>query len=283
MTENRYEYTGSPRHRTLVGRASGSAWDQATPHRDHVLRLLKRHDEGRRGMICVWGVGDGTALDLKTLLDRHHEVHLVDRNADAIEQIIDAQRVVDPQRIRRHGGVDVTGVHDLLSQYAAEPDAALLESINEKIASHELPDLGDFEVIVSLSLLSRLTRHLVHCLGTDPESSMQPLINLRQRHLELLVEHTRPGGHALLITDLVSSQTLPALLSAPANLNEVLNAGFATNNYYPGIHPATVDDVLLKHEPFQDRFDAVNVSQPWLRHEDDVVVAAMAYRITVKA
>ncbi|MGI9518840.1 MAG: hypothetical protein ACR2NP_17420 [Pirellulaceae bacterium] len=281
MTDNKYEYIGSRKHRTLVGSESNSPWDQAAAHRAHVLKLLRRHDEGRKGMICVWGVGDGTALDLQALLDRHHEVHLVDREPDRIKQIIDAQEVTDPHRIRRFG-VDVGGVHDLLARYASEADDQLLEQINETIVNQKLPNLGDFEVIVSLSQLSRLTRHLSRCLGTDSETALQPLVQLRQRHLELLVEHTRPGGNAVLVTDLVSSRTLPELLAAPVNLNEVLNEAFAANNFYPGIHPGNVDDVWMKHERFENKFDAVNVSKPWLRPEGDAVVATMAYRVTLK-
>ena len=77
MTDDRYEYVGQPKHRAIVGSTDKSAWGKAAEHRAHVMRLLQRPDNQRKGIIGVFGVGDGTALDLQGLLNRFHEVHLI--------------------------------------------------------------------------------------------------------------------------------------------------------------------------------------------------------------
>ena len=278
MDNNQYEYLGRRDHGPIIGRESRSSWQLAALHRAQILRMLPR-GEKRRGTLCVFGVGDGSALDLAAFLDRFHEVHLVDEDSAAIEAAIRSQDLREAHRIFRRDQVDIGGVSDLLKRYAEAPSESLHQQMVERIRSHRIPDLGQFDYVLSSSVLTRLTRAVAGCFGDDVENMVGPLFYIRHRHVELLMDHARPGGEVFLVTDFVSSETVPELAHAPANLMDDCARAVKDNNFYPGVNPAMLEQLVRTRAEFRDRLDAVQSTQPWLLEEADRFSACVGIRL----
>jgi hypothetical protein len=87
----------------------------------------------------------------------------------------------------------------------------------------------------------------------------------RRIHLHLLSELLRPGGRALLISDIVSSDTAPTLLDAPAKpLPELMHQLVAGGNFFTGLNPYLIAEQLAKDPAFGVEPEQVTLHDPWL-------------------
>lgn len=278
MTDDRYEYVGKPVHGTIVGRSTQSAWDLAATGRANILRLVHDGRTKRRGILGVFGVGDGSSLDLKRLLDRFHEVHLIDRDEQSIKQAIQSQNLEDRQRIF-HKAIDISGVHDLLARHATQPSSDGLEEIYKTVDEYSMVGLPKFDVVLSMYQIPELTLHAARCITDDPILLTKIISRLRSRHVEILLDHLVDPGNAILVIDIVSSETLPALAMSPGDLRQLLEHAVSTGNFFPGALPVTVNQTI---DEFADRFSHANVSTTWIRQTTEGHRACVAWRIQVE-
>ncbi len=284
MTESKYEYLGQLRHQTLVGRNSSSPWELAVTHRKMILQLLPGDSAaGRRGMVCVLGAGECHDLNLETLLARHHEVHLVDLESDRLSRGVDAQKMLSSARIRRFGGCDITGVRDLLEQYAVQPDDKLLKRAEQAAGELALAGLAPCEVVLSADLLPELLRHADRSLGAEHPRRTAIFEWLTVRHVELMLDLTVPGGEAILVTGITTSRVVPELAQAPTELAELLQRADARGGISPGCHPAALDYLLKTHPLIAGRLERYDISPLWLRQELGEVRLYVAYRLVPRA
>ena len=275
MTDHKYEYLGRRAHATIVGMPGDSVWERAALHRAHVLRLLPNGDGIRRGIICVVGVGDGTGLDLRGLLARFHEVHLVDADEERTRQAIRNQNLDDRQRIFHHV-CEMTGLEHWLTGEVPKQDQDWIQAGSRRIQEHTFPELGEFDVVLSHCQIPTITAQLVTCLADQPEILAEWIQQVRQRHVELLWEHTVPGGQTILIMDVVSSDTLSALKQLPDDLPKLLTLALQQGNFFPGAHPARMDQLLRQH---RQRLRQWDVSQPWVRQTEKEHRISVAFRM----
>jgi hypothetical protein len=275
----------------LIGRQrefnqeSRDRWESFAGHREKVTRLLGSGVAPATGRLCVLGAGNCNDLGLATLLETYREVHLVDLDAEALAAGLRRQSVATHPGLHQHGNFDVTGMLDVMSTWSPQAridptDVAACADVPVQSIAPLLP--GPFEVVVSTCLLSQLILYLVHTVGEGHPQFLMLLQSVRAGHLRLLTHLVAPGGTAILITDVVSSETVPTLGSVPdAALSGLLARLIRERNFFHGVNPAVLD-TLATHDPVL-RTHKLNQEtlSPWRWDLGPrlYLVSAMRYRI----
>jgi hypothetical protein len=193
-------------------------WDLYTAHREKVTRLtlhaLSYHPFGR---VCVLGAGNCNDLNLTEIARKAAEIHLVDFDDVALDRAqarANAQMgdcSADAATLLTHRGVDLTG----LSSYLLGDDVSSAESIVERALEGPKIGIGQpFDVVISAGLLTQLISLPVDALGEGNASLNSVIIAVRTAHLRLMRTLLECGGHGILVTDVVSSDTIPGLSEA---------------------------------------------------------------------
>jgi hypothetical protein len=267
--------------------ASREHWDAFAPHRRRVSALLgadAAHDWPHT-RLCVLGAGNGNDLDLPALLAAHREVHLVDLDPVALAGGAARQAVAGYQALRLHGGVDLTGMLDAIAAWTPHTSIgpADLAALGEWPAGRVGPTLpGPFDVVASTCLLSQLIGTAFKALGPGHPSFGAVLRAVRAGHLRLLARLAGPGGVAVLITDVVSTDTFPALASVPESaLPGLLPKLRLEGNYIHGVHPADLLSALRTDPVLSAEVRALEPAEPWRwrLHERGYLVWALRYRV----
>ena len=240
-------------------RQTQGAWECFADHRGQVTALLTSAAKARhRPSLCLLGAGNCNDVDLAELLSCYDRIHLVDWDAAALVDGVQRQGLAGHCSLILMGGVDLLGLPATASQI---PLAELFD------AAHNHQPLSDFppvDVVASLCVLSQLIEATaaIHEAGHPP--SLDLIQAVRRRHLELMVALLRPSGCGLLITDLVSSETAPQLSTIPnSQLPAFLATCIESRNFFTGLNPAVLLDVLRRDFRFESRLVAHQVSKPW--------------------
>ena len=91
------------------------------------------------------------------------------------------------------------------------------------------------------------------------------LIAIRDGHLKLMEKLIRPGGAGVLITDFVSSDTLPELATiddAPETVLATARKAIDQRNFFTGTNPWAMKDALAKLIS-EDPFEPWSIAPPW--------------------
>lgn len=215
-------------------RQSRDAWARYAPHRARVTAIVMNLLPAG-GRLCVLGAGNLNDLDLPQVLARAGAIELVDIDTDAMEAALRRQSLDDDDRVRLREG-DLSG---LLG---------------------ELPPAGAFDVVLSAGVLTQLLQSVVDA-ALDPETSVAVTLQMRDRHLAELTRLTRPGGHAVLVTDTVPTSTAPHLRNVdPDQLEPAMAALVAGGNFFTGTNPYRIVAVLEEDTHATD----VVLHDPWL-------------------
>lgn len=228
-------------------RESADAWRLYQPHRHRVTSLIRDAlpAEGEHSArICLLGAGNCNDVDLGELASRCSEVLLVDLDDEALQQAVARQQLAGHPAIRFQANTDVTGMFDRLNPDTAATvgdqslEIAELTRATNTFSANELPD--GFDLVASVCLLSQLVDGVIRRIP-DPHTALPLLQALRRRHLRLLLEKCRPGGQAILFSEVVSSDTCPNLANTPdETLPELLAQLLATQNFFTGLHPGVI-------------------------------------------
>lgn len=247
-------------------------------HRERVSRLIvgegergREREQGREGervgRVCVLGAGNAYDLDLEQLLGAFAEVHLADIDAAALGRARDRVPEQERARLFAHAPLDLSGFFLDLErwgrmQVTAQELMAAPASGAKRVAA-ALP--GPFDVVVSTCLLTQLQLTLLEVLGDRHQlfGALREFLTLT--HLRVLAALTKPGGRALLITDLCEASVFP--VGRPRDeadlaplMQELVGLGHVIHSSHPELIKLTLadDPVLLKS------FDTAQLSGPWL-------------------
>jgi hypothetical protein len=249
---------------------SRAAWEPSAAHRGQVTQMLREaaRDLPAPRRLCVLGAGNCNDLALGMLLESYDELHLVDLDADALADGVARQAPTAVKRIKTHGRMDVTGCLTQLAQDIT-PDTSVPARVAvwiERIKNLPLfPQPSPFHVVVSLAMLTQIAEcALLLVGGPEHPRGNDLLFALRNHHLRKLLEMTRSGGYAFLITDVVSSFTFPNLpLLDDAKLPNALYQQVAMKNFFTGANPYAIE-ALLRNEPgLKARVATVDMLPPW--------------------
>lgn len=222
--------------------SSRDHWQAFAAHRRAMLTLLRAAALPQAGRLCALGAGNCHDLDLPALLESFREVHLVDLDRRALDRGVADQRAEGHPQLRLFGGVDLTGMLDVLATWS--PTTAIHTDDLRRLAESPTrlipPALGGpYDVVASTCLLRPILGAIYHAVGEGHPQFAELVRAIRAGHLRLLNDLVAPGGASLLITDIVSSDTLPGLpeLPEPA-LPGLLRQIDTEKNHFHGVGPA---------------------------------------------
>jgi hypothetical protein len=245
-----------------------------------LLLAAARHDHAAK--LCILGAGNGNDLDLSLLVPRYGKVTLVDLDADALQHA--AARVSNQQypSVETIAGVDLSGILDLLAQWPGQPlpSQTIDQAVKRLSRIGPTSVLGRYDVVASTCLLSQMIDSVVERLGPDHPQLVEVTLTLRDSHLKLLRELTVASGTALLITDFVSSDTLPSLSTVTdQSLEGLLVQAIDQRNFFTGLNPAVLAQRLGDASVVGGRA-VIELSRPWRWQLGDRTFAVAAISMT---
>jgi hypothetical protein len=228
------------------------------------LHALSHHPSGRA---CVLGAGNCNDLTLAKVARHATEIHLVDVDGAALEGGLARAKV---RRASGHGSVATLFSHadvDLsgLSSYLQPGRLGSTGSIVEQALEGPQLDIGQpFDVVLSAGLLTQLISLPVDALGEGHPDLTPVILAVRTGHLRLICKLLEPGGHGVLVTDVVSSDTTPGLSEAPHEaLPQLLCEAVKTRNFFTGTNPLSLVNALCTDPLLSMSIEDVRLSRPW--------------------
>ena len=195
-------------------------------HRAQMTRLVVDGiPTGSPLRLCVLGAGNAYDLDLATLAAHFAEIHLVDIDRGALEGAHARQPEDVAKKLVLHAPVDLTGFLAKLEAWGR------MEVTEEEMLTHpqrtakELAQrLGTFDLVVSACVITQMQLSVLTALGDAHRLFDAVRHTLALTHLHTLFELIVPGGRALLVTDVLSSQNYRYLdkVRADANFMQIL-------------------------------------------------------------
>jgi hypothetical protein len=251
-----------------ANRSTRDHWTYFESHRAQIQALLvpPMHAPGT-GRLCVLGAGNCNDVDLRFLSESFAEVHLVDIDAAALNAAVARQGVASSPRVRVHSGVDLTGIAPrFIAWEASPPSPADVTDAARAAVDAPAPQLGGpFEVVLSPCLLSQLVGYASDLLGKAHPMRRELLLALRTRHLRMLVDLLMPGGSAVLVCDVASSDGVPALgAERKPDLADLLNRLAYTGRHFDGLAPRAVEGALRFDPLIAPLLGHVQLVRPWL-------------------
>jgi hypothetical protein len=262
-------------------KASADGWVSFAEHRRKVTEVLR--GTTRPSRLCVLGAGNCNDLDLNSLVKTHQEIHLVDLDRAAMAQGVVRQGLQNNSVIHLHGKIDITGRLDSMVGWsptvrieAADIEAFLKQPILR--LGTLLP--GPFDVVGSTCLLSQLIHAVVQAVGARHYQFVPLVQAIRAGHLRLLMHLVAPGGVAVLISDIMSSDTYPRLASVcdqalPAVLRKLLRE----RNFFHGVNPIVVTSALRSDAVLNRQVSGTEYITPWLWNLGPRVYAVCAWKL----
>jgi hypothetical protein len=177
-------------------------------HREQVTRAVSR---GAGGRLCVLGAGNCHDVDLVELSAVYAEIHLVDIDEAALDHAYESQPAGVRRRIVRHAPVDLSGLADKLDRWCSmqvQPEELFEHpaSTCDALAAR-LP--APFDVVLSACVLTQMHWTALNVLSDEHPlfAAVSEIVTLT--HLRAMASLTRSGGRAVLVTDVVSSDSYP--------------------------------------------------------------------------
>jgi hypothetical protein len=174
------------------------------------------------------------------------------------------QHVATLPNIVTHAPIDVTGLlHHVSEPSRIDPDL-LVDLVGRVDVSSSPFGAGEFDLVVSTGLLTQIFSTVVD-RGLDPTSLARLTVALRAQHLRLMSCLTKPGGACLLVTELVSSTTVPGLVAMrEEELRTCVPRLLASRNFFTGTHPGAIVQALSIEPSANCRPPWVAAIPPWL-------------------
>jgi hypothetical protein len=272
-------------------RRSKDDWELYRRHREQLTRTIDGVGQGvagaePAGRLCLLGAGNCNDVQLDLLAQRFQTIHLVDIDGAALDRARARQAPEVRARLVLHPGVDLTGLLGQLDVWGGEePDLATQQRAIDTgtvAATQGLP-AGACDVAVSCCLMSQLGWSLEAAVeevarrqgrkqrapqpqGSSPTVGVEIRLVMLTIHLRTLAALVRPGGAALLASDITSSDLYPLDdLGADDDLAALADQLVrAQQVVYAGANPVLTSRVLRKDPVLKDAFGPPTALQPWL-------------------
>jgi hypothetical protein len=237
------------------------------------------------GRLCLLGAGNANDVDLDALAGHFAEVHLVDVDPEAVARAI--ARVPAPRQARLvpHAPVDASGMFDRLEGWADAPphadalDAAVADAVTR--ITRALP--GPFDMVASCGLLTQLQLVLLRVVGDANPRFAELRTALNRAHVRTLAALLAPGGVALLVTDLTSSELHPPLIHAAADvdLSRLMADLIAAGSFIYAAHPGQLTSEMRRDPALKQAFAVRFPIGPWI-WRNGPTQALLVYAIEIK-
>lgn len=235
-------------------------WNQFAAHRARVTALVIASipaaapsstsasappPPGRR--LLVLGAGNCNDIDLVALLAKFETIHLVDVDRLALERAVASLDGEQRARIVLRAPVNL---------------ARGLTRDSSLPGRDQLPDdEKNFDVVLSACVLSQLVLDIAEAITTGEEALVEAIQGARSHHVRLMLSLLAPKGVGLLVSDMVSSDTVPDLASTPATVATMAKL-VGERNFFTGMNPFLLEAGLNKE--FAADIVRVEREDPWI-------------------
>lgn len=245
-----------------------AAWVLYAPHRARVTQMLLDARTATSERLCLLGAGNLNDLNLAALSTAFGEIVLVDVDAAALRRGLSRQGLAEEARFRVMASTDVSGVFAELAAMKSDQqigDEAIDDCLRLLAQSHGLVEHGRYDVVASVGLLTQLIDGVIRSVGESHPRSWELVAAMRMQHLRLMLELTAPGGAAVLVTEVVSSDSCPELLSVnEENMPKLVRDEVAARNFFTGTNPAALQQLLRTEVRLAEQLANVRFTEPWL-------------------
>jgi len=217
--------------------------------------------------VAILGAGNGNDLELETIAKSYSKIHLFDFDPMALEHL-KSQQLSNPtvgNSVVVEPPVDLSGIADVLLELPEEITEDWVSELADKARQAEGVLLDQqFDVVVSTCLMTQLLLSIVNSLGDGSPYKNLMMIAIRDGHLKLMDNLIRSRGAGVLITDFVSSDTLPELANAdtPESVLATARKAIDERNFFTGANPWAIKDALAKLID-EDPFEPWSIASPW--------------------
>lgn len=247
------------------------AWKCFENHRQQIARwVLKAVDilrlKGVKPTLVVLGAGNGNDLDLTQIAGSFESIDLIDLDPEALERI-QVRYAAHPtvlQKVRFLGAADVTGMLDHFEEWkqgTAEYSPEWLQKAREP--KLECTD-RNYSVVLSACLLTQLIDSVVKTVGENSPLLLPMIFAVRDGHLDLAMRLMTEQSCLLLVTDFVSSDTLPELKSSKSieEMQATIHNAIAKGNFFTGVNPMAIAE-KIQRKILNEEEQLVHMSVPW--------------------
>jgi hypothetical protein len=238
-------------------------------HRARLTReITERAPVSGRGSLCLLGAGNANDVDLDAVAPLFAEIHLVDVDPAAVARAVGRVSTARRGQVVTHAPVDASGVYDRLERWAVDPpkldelDGIVADAVARVVGG--LP--GPFDVVVSCSMLTQLQLVLLQVVGDGHPRFGDLRAALNRAHVRTLGALLAPGGVALLVTDLTTSEIHPPLIhvDAGADLARLMSELIAAGSIIYIANPGPLSSEMRRDPALKQSFAVRYPIGPWL-------------------
>ncbi|MEQ9408482.1 MAG: hypothetical protein RIK87_12180 [Fuerstiella sp.] len=263
------------------------------PHREMVMRLMRAtvadlcgSAEGRCSSVVLLGAGNCLDVDLPALSSLFDRIHLVDVDRAAVSDAVAAVEL-SSDRIQIHAPVDIA--EPLLSLTSRDFEPAennrdhCIQVLQLLASENGVAEVPEADVVVSLCVYSQILDALQRLIPVGHPTFGHAVKSVRMGHLRRMLSMLRPGGVAVFVTDVVSSDTVPDLRTATSDsLPALVRRCVNDQNFFTGTNPAMILADLNMLSRLPSGPDTVHTIDPWLWRMGQRTYAVYAMRIQKK-
>jgi hypothetical protein len=268
MTETAKSYQSVLRMQSEVNERTVPNADLYADHRRRLTaHLIDLAPPGQDGRLCLMGAGNCNDVDLVALGERYREIHLVDLDVAAMARAFERQPAAVKEKLFRHGPIDLTGLLSTLDRWVKKPpplkeiEAAIGPAVEKLLAA--IP--GPFDVAASCCLSTQLAHGITSTLGVNSPVLADVRNAAATVHLRTLAALLAPTGHALFISDMVSSETYPLEeLTEGRDLKDVMTDLIRDGNFILGSDPALQSKLLRRDPVLSSQAAPARPIAPWI-------------------
>ncbi|MCP4785043.1 MAG: hypothetical protein GY903_26720 [Fuerstiella sp.] len=264
-----------------------------TSHRDRIMQLISSTaadlgdgEDQKCSSIVLLGAGNCLDVDAAAVADLFRTIHLVDLDETAVQSVVNSHpEQMDQFRI--HAPADIAEPLLSLTSRDFQPEEENREhciKVLQALSSENgVSDVPEADVVVSLCVLSQMVGSLSGLIGEDHPTFVNALRAVRVGHLRRMLSLLRPGGVAIFVSDIVSSDTAEQLKTATAEqMPEIVRTLVAEKNFFSGTNPSVVLSELNVLSRLASGPDTVHTIDPWTWHMGNRTYAVYAFRIQKK-
>lgn len=254
---------------------SQDSWDVFESHRVRVTDLAIDSASAVRSTddtglnLAVLGAGNGNDMAIESLLEVYDSIDLFDFDPEAMERNRSryANKPEVLKRVQWIDSADITGIVDKL-----EPDRQHALPIDDDLLGAALHPPVDFtnqryDVVLSTCTLSQLIQTVDEIYGHDSHQSQALILAVRDGHLGLMMRLMKATAVGILVTDFVSSDTLPEILDpeiSEEQLFGLVDRALRERNFFSGANPLALRQRLNAMMRSAGAEIQLNLTSPWV-------------------
>lgn len=261
-----------------INRSTAENWVSFASHRQRVTELILRQRVDQNARVAILGAGNCNDLDLPRLAESFAATDLFDLDAKALTRGIRSQSMESSPCLFQRGNVDFTGILSRLAKLQQRSDrkAELRELLELASCIPSLGNEASYDLVVSACVLTQMISSAVMALGQSEPLLPLLVLTMRKTHFRLLCDLVTSHGTVIFISDLVSSDSCPALLEHPEDgLQVLMETVIRQRNFFTGLNPYAILGML------DETVDELCLHKPWLWQLSDqrtALVYALVFR-----